>query len=235
MAHSYFRRNFNENANFSPHFIALFWGLDRSKIDAYIAIDCDRVRINVNNSYYMERDTWFGSPFNQKIADIADGNIKLKPPLGIDESMINFIFNDVYSLDIMWYTTNQNIKVFQAEEFKIDTTMINMNGTYYHPVRYIHAEFDIENGYFRHFDGAVELYTEEEYNLRKDKNFNYNSKDGNEQIKPNSTKLFKMNGEISIEIWIEYISHFLSGNPLVMEYFSGKYPEHIIDALDKLK
>jgi hypothetical protein len=239
MAHPYFRRSYSEFSNFSPHFIALFWGLNCYKIDAYIAIDFNRVRIDMDGGYYMECDTWFGSPFNKKIENISDGVAKLKPPIvdkedGLLFSIIDDLFSNVYSLDIMWYTTKDNIKVFQAEEFKNSSIIIEVNGINYYPVRYIHAEFDIRNGYFRHFDGAVQLYTKEEYELRKDKNFNYKVK-GKEQIKPNSIKLFKMNGEVSIEIWIEFISHFFSGNPLVMEYFLGEYPEHVSDALVKLK
>lgn len=239
MAHPYFRRSYSEFSNFSPHFIALFWGLNDSKIDAYIAIDFNRVRIDINGGYYIECDTWFGSPFSKKIENVPDGVVKLKPPI-IDKEdsllsrIIDDLFSNVYSLDIMWYTTKDNIKVFQAEEFKNSSIIIEVNGVIYYPVRYIHAEFDIKNGYFRHFDGAVQLYTKEEYEIRKDKNFNYKIK-GKEQIKPNSIKLFKMNGEVSIEMWIEFISHFFSGNPLVMEYFSGEYPNHVRDALVKLK
>ena len=239
MSHPLFRRNYNEFSNFSPHFISLFWRLNHSNIDAYIAIDFNRVRIDIDGGYYTEHDTWFGSPFNQKIEHISDGVTKLKPPI-IDKadsllfSIIDDLFNNVYSLDIMWYTTKDKIKVFQAEEFKNSSIIIEVNGIIYYPVRYIHAEFDIKSGYFRHFDGAVQLYTKKEYKLRKDKNFNHKTK-GKEQIKPNSIKLFKMNGEISINIWIKFISHFFSGNPLVMEYFSGKYPKHVRDTIVKLK
>ena len=234
MAHSYFRRGYSKSLNFAPHFISLFWGLNRSKIDAYIAIDFDRVRIDIDGGYCLERDTWFGSPFNKKIEDIKDGVVKLRPPLDVDTDIIDMFFSNTYALDMMWYTTEDNIKIFQGEEFKTDVITLDIDGINYYPVRYIHAEFDIENEYFRHFDGAVQLYTKEEYDLRKDGNFNYKLK-GKEQIKPKSIKLFKLNGEISIDLWIKYISHFLSGNPLVMEYFSGKYPQHIIDLLEKLK
>lgn len=234
MAHPYFRRNYRESNNYTPHFIDMFWRLNDEKIDAYIALDVDRVRINLDSSYYVEHDTWFGSPFNKSIQGIEDGVSKLRPPLDIDKTDIEFFFNSVFSLDIMWYTTGDNIKVFQAEEFKIDSYIIKLDGIKYYPVKYIHAEFDIELGYFRHFDGAIELYTEEEYFARREQNFNQKAK-GSEQIKPNSIKLFKLNGEIAIDLWIEYISHFLSGNPLVMEYFSGEYPEHIVDALKRIR
>jgi len=234
LAHPYFRRNYRKSNNYTPKFIDLFWALKDENIDAYIAIDLNRVRINMDDSYYMEHDTWFGSPFNKNIYHIEDGVSKLRPPLDLDDFMIEFLFNSVYSLDIMWYTTNDDIKVFQAEEFKVDSFTIVVDDIVYHPVRYIHAEFDNRNGYFRHFDGAVELYTDDEYSLRRDKNFNQKTNE-NEQIKPNSIKLFKLNGEISVEMWIDYISHFFTQNPLVMEYFSGSYPEHVCEALAKIK
>ena len=160
MAHPYFRRDYNEKANFSPDFIKLFLGLHDPKIDTYIAIDFNRVRIDLDGGYYMERDRWFGSPFNHNIEKISDGVVKLKPPK-IDKEdgkvIINMLFSDVYSLDIMWYTTKDNIKVFQAEEFKNSNITINIKGIDYYPVRYIHAEYDVSNGYFRHFDGAMGL------------------------------------------------------------------------------
>ena len=35
--------------------------------------------------------------------------------------------------------------------------------------------------------------------------------------------------------WIDYSGHFMSGNPLVFEYFEGKYPEHIIQMLERVR
>lgn len=233
MAHEYFRRGYSKSNNYMPNFIDLFWGLNNENIDAYIALDINRVRLNVDNSYYMEHDRWFGADFNRNIEEIDDGILKFRPPISLDESMIEFIFSSVYALDIMWYSTKDNIKVFQAEEFKVESYQIEKDGMIYHPVRYLHAEYDMSSNSFRHFDGALELYTSDEYFSRRDKNFNNKTK-GTEQIKPNSIKLFKLNGKIGVDVWIEFISHFLSGNPLVMEYFSGVYPAHIQEALVQL-
>jgi len=234
MAHEYFRRDYDKSNNYAPNFIDIFWGLNDNNIDAYIALDLNRVRINIDNSYYMERDKWFGADFNKNINQIDDGVLKFRPPLNLEDYLIMGFFASVYALDIMWYTTSDNIKVFQAEEFKVETTLIEVNGVKYHPVRYLHAEYDMNNNYFRHFDGAIELYTPDEYFARRDKNFNHKAK-GTEQIKPNSIKLFKLNGKISVDLWIKFISHFLSGNPLVMEYFSGEYPQYIKELLEKLE
>jgi hypothetical protein len=232
MAHPYFRRRHYENNNFAPRFIDIFWGYDKDNIQKYIAIDSDRVRINVDNCMYMEFDTWYGAKFKNTISDIEDGIVKLRPPLGLEPFDIEFFFGNTYSLDIKW-TSKNGIKVFQAEEFKADKSRIIKNGNEYYPVKYLHAEFDSQTGTFRHFDGAIHFYTEEEYCQRRDNDFNHNNKN-NLQLKTLSQKLFKVNGQVTIDEWIELVSHYLQGDPLIFEYFEGKLPDNILDTVEKL-
>lgn len=232
MAHPYFRRGHNEANNFAPRFINLFWSYNREHIEKYIAIDNDRVRINVDNSMYMEFDTWYGAKFKNTIGDIEDGIVKLRPPLQLQASHISFFFDNTYSLDIKWNSKN-GIKVFQAEEFKTNDIRIIKNENEYYPVKYIHAEFDINAGTFRHFDGAIHFYTEQEYYQRRDEDFNYNRKN-NLQLKTLSQKLFKVNGRIKIDDWVTLVSHYLTGNPLIFEYFEGKLPDKIIEIIEKI-
>jgi len=233
MAHPYFRRGFHEAANYAPRFVEKFWNHEQPDIEPYISIDPDRVRINVDNSSYMELDTWFGADFNRNIALIPDNIMKLRPPMDIDPHHISFFFNDAYSLDIKWATKN-GVKSFQAEEFKTEGVTIMRDGIKYYPVRYIHAEYVLNDGYFRHFDGAIHFYTETEYYQRRDADFNYNFKN-DAHIKTLSQKLFKMNGRMMVDTWIDFSCHFFTGNPLVFEYFEGNYPAHIKDMLEKVR
>jgi hypothetical protein len=233
MANSYFRRGFYYPNCFEPRFIELYWNLKLPNSKLFISLDLNRVRINVDNSMLLEYDTWYGAKFNKIISEIKDDVVKLRPPLDLDDFDISFFFSDSYALDIKWYTKD-NIKTFQAEEFKTENIKVEKDGIEYFPVRYVHAEFDLNENYFRHFDGAIHFYTESEYLRRRDSDFNYNSK-SNSHIKTKSEKLFKINGEIDIETWIEYTSHFFSKNSLVFEYFEGKYPDHIIEFLEKTK
>ncbi|MCS7472492.1 hypothetical protein [Myroides odoratimimus] len=233
MAHPYFRRGHNERNNFAPRFLDVFGGYEKGNIQKYIAIDSDRVRVNVDDSMYMEFDTWYGAKFKNTISDIEDGIVKLRPPLELEPFHINLFFGDIYSLDIKW-TSKNGIKVFQAEEFKVEDCRIFKNGKEYYPVKYLHAEFDNDIGVFRHFDGAIHFYTEEEYYQRRDDDFNYNIKNSF-QLKTLSQKLFKVNGVVTIEEWIELVSHYLTGNPLVFEYFEGKLPDNITEIIDILR
>jgi len=233
MAHPYFRRRFNENANYAPRFIDLFWGLKKQDLELYLAIDFNRVRINLDDSFYRERDTWFGAGFNKKISDISNGISKYRPPLDLERFDISFFFNDAYSLITSW-ASKDGIKTFQAEEYKTEEVKLTRNGEVFYPVRYIHAEFDLNKGWFRHFDGAVHLYNESDYYQMRDADLNYNSKE-RLKIKADSQKLFKMNGVIDVDTWILYSSHFFTGNPLIIEYFEGKYPAHITDMIVKVR
>lgn len=233
MAHPYFRRGHYDNNNFAPRFIEKFWKFKKPNCIKYIALDFNRVRVNVDTLMYMEFDTWYGASFKEDVSTIEDGIVKLRPPIDLEPFDIEFFFGNTYSLDIKWNSKN-DIKVFQAEEFKEASSKIQKNGKEYFPVKYIHAEFDTSTNKFRHFDGAIHFYTESEYYQRRESDFNYNNKSNN-QLKTVSQKLFKINGEIEVLDWVDLTSHYLTGNPLVQEYFEGKMSDDLIDTVEKLR
>ncbi len=103
----------------------------------------------------MELDTWYGAKFQRNISDIEDGVVKLRPPLDFEPSDIEILFGNTYSLDIKW-SSKKDIKVFQSEDFKAESSKIIRNGKEYFPARYVHAEYDSLTGKFRHFDGRKE-------------------------------------------------------------------------------
>lgn len=233
MASPVFRRGMHGGNNWAPRFVDEFWNLKKTGIDAYLSMDQNRVRVNVDYSLNMEFDTWFGAPFNENISEIADGVSHLRPPSDLDDNSLGLLFNDAYALDICW-STKGSIKSFQALEFKGPKKVIEQNGSAFHPVRYIHAEYDLQKCEFRHFDGATQFHTAEEYFIRRDSNFRHNVKE-NLKIKPKSIKSFKLNGSIPVEMWTELSSHFFASNPLIHEYFSGNYPHDLVEILEKNK
>ena len=233
MANSYFRRGHYSKSAFLTEFLTAFWNFENPINDKFVSMDFDRVRINVDTSMVMEFDTWFGAKFNKNINDIVDGTVKLTPPLDLSSFDINFCFGNVYSLNILWYSKG-DIKVFQSEEFKQPDSKIEKNGKEYFPAKYVHSEFDTKNGTFRHFDGAIHFYTEDEYLQRRDSDFNHNEK-SDFQIKSLSQKLFKLNGEIETQDWSKLTSLFMNNNPLVFEYFEGKLPEKVLDMVKSIR
>ncbi len=175
MAHPYYRRGMHPVNNWAPRFIDLFWRFDGPGIEKYIALDEDRVRIDVDRLGYVEADTWYGAPFDEDIRNLKPGIVKLRPPLDLESRHVSFFFADAYCLDIKW-SESDGIKSFQALEMKTEDIQIEVGGQHYFPARYLHAEFDLAANCFRHFDGAIQLFTEEEYFQRRDSDFNITMK-----------------------------------------------------------
>ncbi len=232
MANPCYRRGMHRINNWAPRFIELFWKFDSPGIEKYIALDENRVRINVDGLGYFEADTWYGAPFDEDIRNIKPGIIKLRPPMDLDPRHIPFFFADAYCLDIKW-SESDGIKSFQALEMKTEDIKIAVDGLQYFPARYLHAEFDISANCFRHFDGAIQLFTEDEYLQRRDSDFNMTMKNS-AHIKARSNKVFKINGPLITKIWVEFCCHFYAKNPLAFEYFSGEYPKYVKENLERI-
>lgn len=233
MAHPYYRRGMHPVNNWAPRFVDLFWRLDGPGIEKYIALDEDRVRIDVDGLGYVEADTWYGAPFDEDIRNIKPGIVKLRPPMDLESRHVSFFFAGAYCLDIKW-SESDGIKSFQALEMKAEDIRIDVGGQHYFPARYLHAEFDIVANCFRHFDGAIQLFTEEEYFQRRDSDFNMTMKNP-AHIKARSSKVFKINGHLGTKDWVEFCCHFYTANPLTFEYFSGEYPKHVTEGLESIR
>ena len=80
MVHPHFRRSYFDKNNFAPRFVELFWKESFNDIEPSIALDCNRVRIDVNDRLYKEFDTWYGAKFSENIELIPDGIVHLRPP-----------------------------------------------------------------------------------------------------------------------------------------------------------
>ena len=233
MAHPCYRRGMHPVNNWAPRFVDLFWRFNGPGIEKYIALDENRVRVDVDGPGYFEADTWYGAPFNEDIRNIKPGIAKLRPPLDLESRHVSFFFANAYCLDIEWSESN-GIKSFQALEMKTEEVRIEVRGQQYFPARYLHAEFDLKANCFRHFDGAIQHFTEEEYLQRRDSDFNMTMKNP-AHVKARSSKVFKINGPLRTESWVEFCCHFYAANPLTFEYFSGEYPQHVTEILGRVR
>ena len=233
MAHPCYRRGMHSLNNWAPRFIDIFWGLEGLGMEKYIALDEDRVRIDLDGGGYVEADTWYAAPFDEDVRNIKSAIGKLRPPLDLESWYISSFFADVYCLDIKW-SESDGIKTFQALEVKTEKVQIDVGGQRYFPARYLHAEFDLATNCFRHFDGAIQLFTEEEYFQRRDSDFHMTMKNS-AHVKARSHKVFKINGPLQTKDWVELCCHFYAANPLTFEYFNGEYPRHVIESLARIK
>ncbi|WP_428312783.1 hypothetical protein [Hydrocarboniphaga sp.] len=231
VAHPHFRRGFHRLNNFYPRFIELFSEYVAKRDECFISLDPDSVRVDVDHYGYREMDTWYGAPFSEAIENIALGIGKLRPSADVDDSFVQAFFSDAYSLDFKWSEKN-GIKTFQALELKTQRVQIQVGDDLFYPARYIHAEYDLSKKVFRHVDGAVQYFDERTYLARRDSDFNFNFK-GHLQIKAPSVKLFKINSAVTVSDWVELACQFLSGNPLIFEYFTGAYPKYVNEGIER--
>mgnify|MGYP003582898352 CR=1 FL=1 len=233
MAHPCFRRQMHLKNNWAPKFIDLFWAFDNDGLQKSVALDEDRVRVDLDSPMYVEADTWYGPPFNEDVSQIAPGNVKLRPPAELSNSRVQTFFAGAYCIDVKWSDAG-DIKTFQALELKTEEVQLKLGDCLYHPARYLHAEFDTQRGTFRHFDGAIQYLTVAEYFARRDSDFSMTYK-STQHVKPTYKKVFKLNGAIEVNTWVELSSNFFAGNPLMFEYFNGALPMHVLRILEKLR
>lgn len=233
MASHLFRRSLFPDNHWSPGLIYLITNIHNPDIDISVAVDFDCVKIDVNDSCYREKDTWYGAKYSDEISSIKDGDVKLAPPLDLSKHHCECFFNNCFCLDISW-TSNENIKTFQAIEFQHDDFTIELYGKQVYPAKYFHSEFDLKTTTFRHVDAAIHFYSEEEYYNRRDKNFDFYRK-GNQNDKASSTKLFKLNGIIEQNLWEQLCSLFFHANPLLFEYFEERLPDYLVEILEKIR
>lgn len=224
MVSHFFRRGYDQLNNFTPSFLDEFYKLEKNNISASLSLDDDAIRIDEPRPYF-EADAWFGAPFKKEISQIEDGTIKYRPPIHQKTNFVRRLYNNNYSLDMKW-STKGNIKTFQLSEFKDESVTISLEGQISHPVRYVHAEYNLSTNCFQHFDGAIHFYNRNHYLKKRNSDLDYELKYGT-NFKAKSKKLFRLDGSISVEQWSNLTTHFLHGNPLIMEYFTGDYPQYV--------
>lgn len=233
LVHPYFRRGHNIINNFPSSLVQKLLSISDDKIEMSLALDVNRVRIDEETSIHLECDYWFGPKFSGEIEKQRTGPTRHGLPSGIPKTSLSWLFDNNYALMAQW-SDKSDAKSFQAKAFKDETIFMIKDELMVYPTYYVHAEYDLDLRQFRHFDGAMHFYTEEEYFAARDLEFKQRNK-VETQFKAGSKKLFKLNGIVSIEKWVELMGEFMSGNPLIHEYFTGKYSPQIEEQLENVR
>lgn len=204
--HQFLRRGYYSNPNFDFLGRFLSYYHTSNKINNFrIAIDMQRIMPKEYLQHLIECDAWFGPNFDPNTLD-DKYSVGVTVKKRIKPSIFD-LSNNLDRTEFLW-SYKDDIKTFEIEEiseteYKFDKFHIN---------RYIHSERDIQKKQFQHFDGAVKVYTHE-YKKRLDSQF------PNEYRAPIKIKLFRIDGNIDINKWIDLISHFFKGNEMILEYF----------------
>jgi len=153
----------------------------------------------------LEFDTWHGPAFDPEKLD--DPNYVGLTLVGRNK---NSLFEDEYKLhrtEFFW-SFRDGIKTFEMEEISDDGQWFD----HYYFNKYVHSERDVDQKITRHVDGAVKVYLKSDYENRK--NANLPNKDSYAKI-----KLWRIDGNVDLDNWVELITFFYKGNEMVYEYF----------------
>lgn len=185
-----------------------------------VAIDDRRLMPAEFYEEVIELDTWYGPRF---------GQTSLDDPNDVSSTILTrsrpspFDSRGTIDRTEIHRSVSGDIKTFEIEEVsspshKFGEFILN---------RYVHAERDMPRGAFRHFDGAVKVYTEVGYRARYD----VRKPDKNSLKK---IKLFRVDGEVDADSWILLTSQFFKGNELVVEHFDENvYKEKLQPIIDR--
>ena len=212
--HQFLRRGFTSNPNFD--FISRFinsYRKTKRQNKHRIAIDPFRIMHRDHFESLMECDGWFGPNFDiNKLDDINSVGLTVKKrnhPSFFD------LTNKIDKTEFLW-SYRDNVKTLQIEEISsIDQIIDGM-----HINRFIHTERHVIEKKFQHFDGAVKIY---------DKNYDarINSQMSNEKLCAHYIKLFRIDGDVNFEKWLDLISFFFKGNEMILEYFDPEKFERV--------
>lgn len=204
--HQFLRRGFFSNPNFD--FLSRFSAVRRNAPEnTYrVAVDHDRLMRIEQYTHIFELDRWFGPRFDRQKLD--DRNAV---GLTIVKRNKNSLFELVNHLDRteFYWAYHDGTKTLEIEELvsvehPFDTHFLN---------RYVHSERDIVRSTFQHLDGAVKAYPVATYLNR------FKAQLPREPRCPQKIKLFRIDGDIPLDTWLDLIGHFYKANEMILEYF----------------
>ncbi|HTD83269.1 MAG TPA: hypothetical protein VK648_05695 [Gemmatimonadaceae bacterium] len=205
--HQFLRRGYTSNPNFEflSRFIR-FHEETRSSNAFRVGIDHRRLMPLEAFHLMMECDVWRGPTFAAE---------QLDDPNAVGVTVVKRIeyppFKLHYDLDrteFMW-SFRDGVKTFEVEEVSNVTAKFG----YLYLNRYLHSERLVAEKRFRHLDGAVKVYLENEYAGR------VTSSVPNEPRAFRRVKVWRVDGEIPLPRWLDLIGFFFKGNEMLIEYF----------------
>ena len=224
LVHPYLRKSQSYGNNYNLSFLEQFFSLIDSKdVSLRIRIDEDVVGYAPSYVESHEYEYWYHPQYDDDIASIPSGLVSLKTT---DRERI---FNQVDHTEFEWKSDadEPQLKTLEVEEV-IEQQSPVVAGEFY-PCRYIHAQYDIKKSQFVHFDGAIRGYTFDEIIDRLEKPMTECGRH------TDYTKLFRIDGKLSIDKWKMLITQFYNGNSQVLEYFKAELPNTTLQQSQPLR
>jgi hypothetical protein len=161
----------------------------------------------------FEEDYWYGPPFAlQRIHDPTWTGVTrhwTQPP----GEPLHY---PVAVTEFVWQLDSPTLKSLQIEEtyYPMDTEWNPQDDKPWFINRYVHSIRDMAAHSFVHLDGAVKLFDKANYDPYKRRS---------KRAALHYKKLFRIDGVISDDDWMQLVAHYLRGNDHVHEYFGAEF------------
>lgn len=212
-----FRRSASIINNFNEDFLDYYCQLEGS-FEKRIAIDDCTIGLPESLSTPVELDYWWGPKFDDDIMSIQDGVTRHEMISDATKLLLGIEYTD-----FRWYTNKEHKKVFECEEvLNIPTFGLGIDK---YGFKYCHAIF-CSSDLCEHVDGAIRIYSEEKASQRKDTDIVKAGKDTKYE------KMWRLDGKIDREIFLQLVHYHFRSNTLVSEYFGEKNKTAILEERD---
>lgn len=210
--HSFFRKSFSKYNNYNFGFLEKLFQVYK---DGNHSI---KVRLETNLIGYApswtpshEYEFWYGPNYTDDIENIPEGLTRYES----DE--IDKLYTNIKSTEFVWQKKDDGAKYqFEMEEVTDVEAPTLKENTY--GCRYLHALYDLNSKEFNHFDGAIRCYDLDKILERIETPMD---KMGHQA---EYTKIFRIDGHISLDLWKSLITQYLCSNHSVYEYFGIPRP-----------
>lgn len=218
-AHPYFRRSLSRLNNLNSELLEALENLSAAPGGDRVRIRLDPDAVGLADSVHkpVELEYWYGPKFNDNIASIPPGVTRHEA--NDDERF----FHSVSRTEFWWQSRLSKEKGFkehilEVEELRDSQTFGGTTPAY--GCRYVHCIVEEPTNAIEHLDGAVREYDESELIARLDKSI---AEAGRHTM---YTKLWRLDGAISLSTLKTLIHHHFRNNPQVGEYFGTDAEGH---------
>jgi hypothetical protein len=204
-AHPFFRRSLSRWNNLNGPLLGELVDLGKDKrVAVRIRLDPDMVGLAASVRTPLELEYWYGPRFSDDVAAIPSGVTHHE---ATDRERT---FHGISRTEF-WWQSRDGQHILEAEELR-DIPSLGIGAGLF-GCRYVHSMADEGvGGAVHHLDGAIRGYAEEQMLERLGKTIATAGR------RTEYTKLWRVDGPISLPRWKTLIHHFFRDNTLVSEY-----------------
>ena len=210
--HSFFRRSYSIYNNYNFGFLdKLFEVYNNGNHSVKVRLDTNLIGFAPSWRQSHEYEFWYGPKYNDDIESIPKGLTRYES----DE--IDKVYINIKSTEFIWQKKDDG-KLYQFEMEEVTDVEAPTLEKDTYGCRYLHALYDFDHKEFNHFDGAIRCYDFEKMIERIDTPMNQMGHQAE------YTKIFRIDGGISLDLWKSLITQYLCSNHSVYDYFGIPRP-----------